>query len=107
MCIAAMQKNRRGRTRTNEPVVVHCSSFVEEDEGRGLHTFIPIFTYKGTVELKINEEDVPINLIEGISEFLEMEGRGGTEINSRSPPRRWWLMFRCRPEGEAAKGLVN
>jgi hypothetical protein len=38
------------------------------------------------VELKINEEDVPINLMERISEFLEMEGRGGMGINSFSLP---------------------
>jgi hypothetical protein len=37
-------------------------------------------------ELKINEEGVLITLMEGISEFLEMEGRGGMEINSCSPP---------------------
>ncbi len=60
----------------NEPAVVHHSSFVEEDEGRSLNSFVPVPTYEGTAELKINEEGVPINLMEGISEFLEMEGRG-------------------------------
>jgi hypothetical protein len=42
--------------------------------------------YVGTAELKINEEGLPINLMEGISEFLEMEGGGGMGINSLSPP---------------------
>ncbi len=42
--------------------------------------------YKGMAELKINEEGVPINPMEGISEFLEMEGKGGMEMNSHSPP---------------------
>jgi hypothetical protein len=68
--------------------VVHHSSFVEEEEGRGLNSFGPVPTYKSTAELKINEEGVPINPIEGISEFLEMEGRGGMEMNSRSPPKK-------------------
>jgi hypothetical protein len=86
ICIAAMQKDRRGRTRTNEPAVVHRSSFVVEDDGRGLDSFVPVPEYKGTAELKINEEGVPINPMEGISKFLEMEGRGGMEMNSRSPP---------------------
>jgi len=59
---------------------------VEEDEGRSLDSFRPVPMYKGTAELKINEEGVPINPMEGISEFVGMEGRGGMEINSRSPP---------------------
>jgi hypothetical protein len=80
---------------TNEPVVVHRSSFVEKDEGRSLDSFVPVPTYKGTVELKINEEGVPINPMEGISEFLEMEGRGGIEINSLSLPCQWCLMLHC------------
>jgi hypothetical protein len=80
-----MQKDRRGRARTTEPALIHHSSFLEEDEGRGLNSFVPVPTYEGTSELKINEEGVPINKMEGISEFLEMEGRGGMEINSRSP----------------------
>ncbi len=88
-CIAATQKDWRGRTWTNEPAVVHHSSFVEEDEGRGLNSFVPVPTYKGTAELKINEEGVPINPMVGINEFLEMEGRGGMEINSCSPPCQW------------------
>ncbi len=37
-------------------------------------------------ELKINEEGAPINPMEGISEFLEMEGRGGMEIIPAPPP---------------------
>ncbi len=90
----------------NEPAVVHRSSFVEEDEGRSLNSFAPVPTYKGTAELKINEEGVPINPMAGVSEFLEMEGRGGMEINSLSLPRQWCLMLRCRAEGKAAKGLV-
>jgi hypothetical protein len=85
-CIAATRKDWSGRTWTNEPAVVHHSSFVEEDEGRGLNSFVPVPTYKGTAELKINEEGVPTNLMEGISEFLELAGRGGMEINSRPPP---------------------
>jgi hypothetical protein len=71
---------------TNEPAVVHRSSFMEEDERRSLDSFVPVPMYKGMAELKINEEGVPINPMEGISEFLEMEGRGGMEINSHSPP---------------------
>jgi hypothetical protein len=71
---------------TNEPAVVHHSSFLEEDEGRSLYSFVLVPTYKGMAELKINEEGVPINPMKGISEFLEMEGRGGMEMNSRSPP---------------------
>ncbi len=78
---------------TNEPAVVHRSSFVEEDEGRSLNSFVPVPMYKGTVGLKINEEGVPINPMKGISEFLEMEGRGGMGINSLSLPRRWQLML--------------
>ncbi len=74
--------------RTNEPAVVQHFSFVEEDEGRGLDSFVLVPTYEGMLELKLNEEGVRINLMEGISEFLEMEGRGGMEINSRSPPRQ-------------------
>ena len=35
---------------------------------------------------KIKEEGGPINPKKGISAFLKMEGRGGMEINSRSPP---------------------
>jgi hypothetical protein len=62
--------------------------------------------YKGTAKLKINEEGVPINPMEGISEFLEMEGRGGMEINSHSPPCQWRLMLCCHAKGKAAKGLV-
>jgi hypothetical protein len=92
---------------TNEPAVVHHSSFVEEDEGRSLDSFVPVPTYKGTAELKINEEGVPINPMEGISEFLEMEGRGEMGINSLSLPRRWQLMLPCQAEGKAAKGLVT
>jgi hypothetical protein len=80
---------------TNELAVVHHSSFVEEDEGRSLNSFVPVPMYKGMGELKINEEGVPINLMEGISEFLEMEGRGGMGINSLSLPRQWQLMLRC------------
>ncbi len=72
---------------TNEPAVVHRSSFVEEDEGRSLDSFVPDRTYKGTTELKINEESLPINPMEGISESLDLEGRGGMEINSLSLPR--------------------
>ncbi len=92
---------------TNEPAVVHHSSFVEEDEGRGLDSFVPVPTYEGTAELKMNEEGVAINPMEGISEFLEMEGRGGMEINSLSLPRQWRLMPCCQAKGEAAKGLVT
>ncbi len=93
--------------RTNEPVVVHRSLFVKEDEGRSLNSFVPDPTYEGTEELKINEEGLPINPMEGISEFLEMEGRGGMEINSPSLPCQWRLMLRCQAEGKAAKGLVT
>jgi hypothetical protein len=107
ICIAAMQKDRRGMTRTNELAVVHHSSFVEEDEGMGLDSFVPVPAYKGTAELKINEEGAPINPMEGISKFLEMEGRGGMEINYRSPPRQWRLMLLCQAKEEAAKGLVT
>jgi hypothetical protein len=92
---------------TNEPAVVHHSSFVEEDEGRSLDSFVPVLTYKGTAELNINEEGVPINPMEGISEFLEMEGRDGMEINSLSLPRRWPLMLQSQAKGEAAKELVT
>ncbi len=92
---------------TNEPAVVHRSSFVEKDEGRSLNSFVPVPTYKGTTELKINEEGVPINLMEEISEFLEMEGRGGMGINSLSLPCRWRLMLCCQAKGKAAKGLVT
>jgi hypothetical protein len=106
-CIAATQKDWRGRTLINEPSVVHHSSLVEEDEGRSLDSFVPVLTYKGTAELKINEEGVWINLMEGISEFLEMEGRGGMEINSLSLPRQWRLMLCCQAEGKAAKGLIT
>jgi hypothetical protein len=74
---------------TNEPAVVHRSSFVEEDEGRSLNSCVPVPMYEGTAELKINEEGVPINPMEGINEFLEMEGRGGMGITSLSLPRRW------------------
>jgi hypothetical protein len=81
-CIAATRKDQRGRIWTNELEVVHRSSFVEEDEGRSLHSFVPVPTYERAAELKINEEGAPINPMEGISEFLEMEGRGGMEINS-------------------------
>jgi hypothetical protein len=58
-------------------------------------------------ELKINEEGVPINPMEGISEFLEMEGRGGMGINFLSLPCQWQLMLRCRAEGKAVKGLIT
>ncbi len=92
---------------TNEPVVVHRSSFVEEDKGRSLNSFVPVPTNEGMAELKIKEEGVPINLMEGISEFLEMEGRGGMEINSLSLSRQWRLMLRCQAKGKAAKGLVT
>jgi hypothetical protein len=78
-----------------------------QDERRRLNSFVPVLTYKGTVELKINEEGVLINPMEGISEFLEMEGRGGMEINSLSLPRQWHLMLRCQAKGKAAKGLVT
>ncbi len=66
--------------------MVHHSSFVEEEEGRSLDSFVTVPTYEGMAELKINEEGVLINPIEGIDEFLEMEGRGGMEINSCFPP---------------------
>ena len=93
---------------TNEPAVVHHSSFVEEDEGRSLDSFVPVPTYEDTAELKINEDGVLINPVEEISEFLVMEGRDEMEINSLSPPRRWGLMLRCQAKGEAAaKGLVT
>jgi hypothetical protein len=74
---------------------------------RGLHSFVPVRTYEGTAEQKINEKGVPINPMEGISEFLEIEGRGGMEINSRSPSCQWQLMLRCQDEGKAAKELVT
>jgi hypothetical protein len=80
---------------------------VEEDEGRSLDSFVPVPTYEGMAELKINEEGVPINPMEGISEFLEMEDRGGLEINSRSLPCQWRLMLRCQAKGEAVKGLIT
>ncbi len=80
---------------------------MEEDEGRSLNSFVPVLMYKGMAELKINEEGVPINPMEGISEFLEMEGRGGIEINSLSLPHRWRLMLHCQAKGKAAKGLVT
>jgi hypothetical protein len=70
-CIAATRKGRRGRMRTNEPEVVHRSSFVEEDEARSLDSFVSVPAYEGTAELKINEEGVLINPMEGISELLE------------------------------------
>jgi hypothetical protein len=92
---------------TNEPVVVHHSSFVEEDEGKSLDSFVPVPMYEGTAELKINEEGVPINPMEGISEFLEMEGRGGMEIISLSLPCQWRLMLCSQSKGKAAKGLVT
>jgi hypothetical protein len=92
---------------TNELAVVHRSSFVEEEEGRSLNSFVPDQTYKGTAELKTNEEGLPINLMEGISEFLEMEGRGGMEINSLSLPHQWCLMLRCQAKDEAAKGIIT
>jgi hypothetical protein len=92
---------------TNEPAVIHCSSFVEEGEGRSLDSFVPVPMYKGTAELKINEEGVPINPMEEISEFLEMEGRSGMGINYLSLPRRWQLMLHCQAKGKAAKGLVT
>jgi hypothetical protein len=85
-CIAATRKDQRGRMWTNEPAVVHHSSFVQEDEGRSLNSFVPDPMYEGTVELKINEEGVPINPMKEISEFLEMEGRGGMGINSLPSP---------------------
>jgi hypothetical protein len=92
---------------TNELAVAHRSSLVEEDEERSLDSFVPAPMYKGTAELKINEEGEPINPMEGISEFLEMEGKGGMGINSLSLPRRWGLMLRCQAKGKAAKGLVT
>jgi hypothetical protein len=92
---------------TNELAVVHHSSFVEEDEGKSLDSFVQVPMYEGTAELKINEEGVPINPIEGISKFLEMEGRGGMGINFLSLPRQWQLMLRCQAKGKAAKGLVT
>jgi hypothetical protein len=106
-CIAATRKDWRGRMWTNEPAVVHRFSFVEEDEGRSLNSFVPVPTYKGMVELKINEEGVLINPMEGISEFLEMEGKGGMGINSLSLPHRWRLMLHCKAEGKAAQGLLT
>jgi hypothetical protein len=106
-CIAATQNDQRGRMWTNEPAVVYRSSFVEGDEGRSLDSFVPVPTYEGTAELKINEEGVLINPMEGISEFLEMEGRGGMGINSLSLPRQWQLMLHCQAKGKAAKGLVT
>jgi hypothetical protein len=57
---------------------------LEEDEGRSLDSFVPIPMFKGMAEQKINEEGVPINPIERISEFFEVEGRGGKRINSLS-----------------------
>jgi hypothetical protein len=84
-CIAATWMDQRGRMWTNEPAVVHHSSFVEEDEGRSLDSFVPVATNEGMVELKINEEGVPINPMEGISEFLEMEGRGGPPMAFDAP----------------------
>jgi hypothetical protein len=51
-CIAATRKDWRGRMWTNESAVVHHSSFVEEDEGRSLDSFVPVLTYKGTAEQK-------------------------------------------------------
>ncbi len=92
---------------TNEPAVVHRSSFVEEEEGRSIDSFVPVSTYEGTAEVKINEEGVPINPIEGISEFLEMKGRGGMEINSFSLLHRLRLKLHCQADGKAAKGLVT
>ncbi len=86
--------------------MVHCSSFVEEDEGRSLDSFVPVTTYEGMAELKINEEGVPINWMEGISEFLEMEGRGGMGINSLSLPHQRRSMLCCQAEGKVAKGLA-
>jgi hypothetical protein len=80
---------------TNEPVLVHSSSLVEEDEGRSLDSSVPVLTQEGMAELKINEEGVPINPMEGISELLEMESRGGMEMNSLSLPRQWHLMLHC------------
>jgi hypothetical protein len=71
-CIAATQKDWRGKMWTNELAVIHRSSFVEEEEGRSLDSFAPVPTYEGTAELKNYEEGVPINLMEGISKFLEM-----------------------------------
>jgi hypothetical protein len=87
-CIAATQKDRRGRMWTNDPAVNHHSSF-GEGKGGGLDSCVLVPMYKGTAELKINEEGVRINPMEGINEFLEMKGRGGMEINSPSLPRRW------------------
>jgi hypothetical protein len=56
---------------------------------------------------KINCEGGTINPMEGISVFAGMEGKGGMEINSAPPPRRWRLMLRYRAKGEAAKGLIT
>jgi hypothetical protein len=56
ICIAAIWKDWRGRMWTNELTVVHHSSFVEEEEGRSLDSFVLVLTYEGTAELKINEE---------------------------------------------------
>jgi hypothetical protein len=39
-------------------MVVHHSSFVEEDERMGLNSFVSVPMYKGMVELKMNEEGV-------------------------------------------------
>jgi hypothetical protein len=50
-CIAATRNDRIGRMWKNELGVDHCSSFVEEDEGRGLDSFVPVPMYKGTAEL--------------------------------------------------------
>ncbi len=44
ICIAATFKDWRGITWTNGLVVVHRSSFVEEDEDRGLNSFILVLT---------------------------------------------------------------
>ena len=84
---------------TNELAVVHHSSFVEEDEGKSLDSFVQVPMYEGTAELKINEEGVPINPMAGVSEFLEMEGRGGMGINSLSLPHRWQLMLPRQRKG--------
>jgi hypothetical protein len=43
ICIAAIGKGWRERTRSNEPVVIHHSSF-GEDKGRGLGSFVKFLT---------------------------------------------------------------
>jgi hypothetical protein len=51
---------------------------------------------------KMNEDGRPINLTEGISVFVGVEGIGGMEINSCSPPPPWRLMLPCQAKGKAS-----